>query len=223
MRRLKIVPRPALAAAGAVLVLVLSACGPAAAPAVPTINVTAIYTSAFQTFTAQQATQQALTKPTATPLLTPAPLVPNTGATGAVPATGGGTASAGGTQACDNSTYVRDVTVPDGTIMAPRQTFVKTWAVLNSGSCTWSPQYRLVLLNGEPMNGSQVPLTVTVASGKTVNLSVNLTAPEIPGNYTGTWRLQNAAGSYFGNILTVVITVSGTGASSALPAATATP
>ncbi len=219
MRRLKIAPRPALAAAGAVLILVLSACGPAATQAVPTINVTAIYTSAFQTFTAQQA----LAKATATPTLTPAPLVPNTGATNAVPATGGGTASTGGTQACDNSTYVRDVTVPDGTVMAPGQTFVKTWAVLNAGSCTWTPKYKLLLLNGEPMSGSQVPLTATVSSRETANLSVNLTAPEIPGNYTGTWRLQNAAGAYFGDILTVVITVSGTAANTALPASTATP
>ncbi len=212
MRKSTLSPRYALALLGSVLIVALSACGPAAAPAVPTINVTAVYTAAFQTITAQQATQQALAKPTAAPSLTPAPLLPNTGATSAIPATGGGTTSASGTQACDNATYVSDVTVRDGTVMAPGQTFVKTWAVLNTGSCTWTPHYKLVLLNGEPMNGSQVPLTATVSSGKTVNLSVNLTAPQVAGNYTGTWRLQNAAGAYFGDILTVVITVSGSGA-----------
>ena len=202
-------PRAALLVVG-IFVLALGACAPSAAPAVPTVNVTAIYTSAFQTITAQQATQLALARPTVAPSLTPAPLVPNTG---------GGTASASGTQACDDALYVSDVTVPDGTVVAPAQSFVKTWAVLNSGSCTWTPSYKLVFLNGEPMTGNQVPLTATVSSGKTVNLSVNLTAPEIPGNYTGTWRLQNASGTYFGDVLTVVITVSGSPA----PAATATP
>ncbi len=205
-----------LALVAAVLALSLTACGPAASPAAPTVDVTAIYTQAFQTITAQQATQLALAKPTATSSLTPAPLIPNTGATSAIPGTGGGTAAASGTQACDDAIYVSDVTVPDGTTMAPGQTFVKTWSVLNTGSCSWTTSYKLVFLNGDPMGGNQAPLTATVSSGETVNLSVNLTAPTLAGNYKGTWRLQNAAGTYFGDILTVVITVSGT-------AATATP
>ena len=54
-------------------------------------------------------------------------------------------------------------------------------------------------------------------------LMLNLTAPTPPGNYTGTWRMQNATGAYFGDVITVVITVPGSGGTAGSPAPTATP
>ncbi len=123
--------------------LALSACG-AQAPALPTptINVTAVYTSAFQTITAQEATARALTPPVPTATAAALVAIPQTGGgTSAVANTGGGTSSAGTTQGCDNATYVSDVTIPDRTIMTPGQPFVKTWAVTNSGACAWTSGY----------------------------------------------------------------------------------
>ncbi len=73
------------------------------------------------------------------------------------------------------------------------------------------------------MGGASVPVSATVGTGKQTNLSVDLTAPAIAGNYTGSWRLQNATGAYFGDILTVVITVSGSGTSGGTVAPTSTP
>src|SRR5215216_5539815 len=43
--------------------------------------------------------------------------------------------------ACNNNVFEGDVTIPDGTIMKPGEDFVKTWAVRNTGSCTWDEGY----------------------------------------------------------------------------------
>ena len=45
---------------------------------------------------------------------------------------------------CDWIHFVADVSVPDGTTFEPGDTFVKTWRLQNRGTCTWTPEYRLV-------------------------------------------------------------------------------
>src|SRR5690242_375664 len=99
------------------LALLLAACGPAT-PATPTISVQQIYTAAFETLAAQQATHLALAPPTSAPL--PPTALPTLPPTSALPlatfapiATIGG--GGGGTGACDNSAFVSDVTIPDNT------------------------------------------------------------------------------------------------------------
>jgi Ig-like domain-containing protein len=181
----------------------------ASGAATPTLSVDAIYTSAFQTFTAQQATQLALTPPTPTPSPTlfptlPVPTQPLLLPTAAISPTG-----PSGVVGCDNSVYVKDVTVPDGTVMTPGQTFVKTWLVQNSGTCTWSPDYKIAFGFGEAMGGSTTVIGKTVAPGMQAEITVNLTAPARAGDYTGNWKMQNNKGEFFGTYLTVVIKVSG--------------
>jgi Ig-like domain-containing protein len=225
MRRIEIkfsLVMPMLAIAA---LLALSACGPAKPEPTPTMSVDAIYTAAFQTLSAQQATQLALTPPTPLPSQTPLPTVavPTTGAsTTGLPVSGSTTApssGAGSAQACDNSTFVNDVTVPDGTVMNSGQTFVKTWTLMNSGTCPWGAGYKLAFVAGESMGGTSVPLASNVPAGQQAQISVSLTAPSAPGNYSGTWQLQNAQGQLFGNQITVVIKVGG----GAEASATATP
>ncbi|MGE5072412.1 MAG: NBR1-Ig-like domain-containing protein [Anaerolineae bacterium] len=208
-------------------VLALSACGPAKPEPTPTMSVDAIYTAAFQTLSAQQATQMALTPPTPLPTQTPLPTVAvptsATSSTG-VPVSGSTTAAstnAGGAQACDNSVFVNDVTVPDGTVMNPGQTFVKTWTLMNSGTCPWAAGYKLAFVSGEAMGGTSVPLASNVPAGQQAQISVSLTAPATAGDYTGFWQLQNPQGQLFGNQITVVIKVGAGGGAAA--SATATP
>ena len=59
------------------------------------------------------------------------------------PAAAGGstgpTASLG--DACNNSSFVSDVTIPDGTVLPAGQNFDKVWAVKNTGTCTWDDGY----------------------------------------------------------------------------------
>jgi photosystem II stability/assembly factor-like uncharacterized protein len=100
---------------------------------------------------------------------------------------------------CDRAAYVTDVNVPDGTIFAPGAAFSKTWRLKNSGSCTWTKDYRLTYYSGEVMNAQvAVHIPLFVYPGETVDLTVNMTAPGAPGSYRSYWILANASGKIFG-------------------------
>jgi hypothetical protein len=100
---------------------------------------------------------------------------------------------------CDWATFFADVTIPDGTAIKSGTTFVKTWRLKNRGNCTWTPDYALVFSSGAQMGGTvTVKLPGYVAPGDTVDVSVALTAPAVPGSYRGYWMLQNASGTLFG-------------------------
>jgi len=103
-------------------------------------------------------------------------------------------------QACsDEMDFVRDVTVPDGTQLQPDEPFVKTWRLRNTGTCTWTIDYRLVFSGGEAMGAPQeIPLPFPVTPGSEANLSVNLIAPASPGEYRSDWKLRNPNGALFG-------------------------
>ena len=47
--------------------------------------------------------------------------------------------------------FVSDVTIPDGTVMAPGQSFTKTWKLKNIGTTSWS-NYNLKFFDGEQMD-----------------------------------------------------------------------
>jgi hypothetical protein len=131
-------------------------------------------------------------------------------------------------QKCENSAFVSDVTIPDGTQMAVNQRFTKTWRVQNTGTCTWITSFYLAYSYGEAMGGQQkVLLTSAVATGQTADISVSLTVPNKTGKLTGVWSLYDDKGVNFGTLLTVVINVGAvsltpTGGATATPAVTVT-
>jgi hypothetical protein len=206
------------------LVLALSgACGSSKADTTPTLSVEEVFTAAVQTLQAQQATQLALTPPTATASPSPLPTLalPSPAATlpFVVPTSSGSTASG-----CNNAAYVADVTVPDGTVIKPGASFDKTWTLLNTGSCAWNTSYKLAFFSGEGMSGSSTAVSSTVNSGGQVNMTVKMVAPSAGGSYTGYWRMQDDKGVSFGGSVYVMITVSGSASASATsgPSPTAT-
>ncbi|QYK51424.1 MAG: hypothetical protein KF701_02755 [Anaerolineales bacterium] len=174
-----------------------------------------VQTAAASTVSAQL-TESALLVPTATetPLptatseATETPSVTNT----AFPTTSSGGSGGGGVNpTCDSMAFVTDVTIPDGTDLAPGATFTKTWRIRNSGTCSWSTSYSVVFSSGAAMGGPATqPLTATIAPNSTLDISVNLTAPSTPGTHTGYWMLRNASGQTFGSFY-VIIDVVGSG------------
>lgn len=178
---------------GIMLVLLLSACGGETAP---TPDADAIATSAVQTvearYTDQAATQQAAVTPTQT-LEPPTPTATFAPSPTAV-------VSQGGSQiACYFAQFVTDISVPDGTIMLPGTVFTKTWQIKNVGSCPWDTSHKLYLQSGDGLTTTtSIPLTKTIYPGDVVNLSVNMTAPETEGVYTGYWRIATPYGGSFG-------------------------
>jgi hypothetical protein len=101
--------------------------------------------------------------------------------------------------ACNAAQFVADMTIPDGTVVAPGAAMVKTWRLKNIGSCTWSTSYAIVFYGGTKMGApSVVYLPTSVAPGATVDVTVNMTAPASAGHYRGYWMLRNASSAIFG-------------------------
>ena len=103
--------------------------------------------------------------------------------------------------ACLNdSEFVEDLTIPDGTHFAPGETFIKTWRLRNSGTCTWDTSYHLNFISGEAMNGQEhLLLEQTVLPGEDLVISIGLIAPHTNGTYRGQWQLTAADGTPFGD------------------------
>ncbi len=102
--------------------------------------------------------------------------------------------------ACDKAAFIADVTIPDGTVMTGGTAFVKTWRLMNVGTCTWTTSYRLVFDGGDFMGvtSSAFNLPTSVAPGGTIDLSLNMIAPPAAGTYFSYWELRNASGVDFG-------------------------
>jgi hypothetical protein len=116
------------------------------------------------------------------------------------------------TSNCDNANFITDVTYPDNTVVSAGDNFTKTWRFRNIGTCSWTPSYALVFINGESMGGPTVQaLAGNVNPNQTVDLSVALTAPSSNGTHTGNWGIRNAAGVIFAHFFVQIVVGSGTG------------
>lgn len=108
--------------------------------------------------------------------------------------------------------FVSDVTIPDGTVLQPGESFVKTWKLRNCGP-TWPESVHFMHVGGDMIHtagGSkvQVPLPRAVGKGEEIDLTVEMKAPMKPGRYVTYWRLINKATSVrFGHRVWTDITV----------------
>jgi hypothetical protein len=97
--------------------------------------------------------------------------------------------------------YAVDVTVPDGTVMSPGQTFTKTWKFTNAGYCDWNTDYRLSFKSGDQMGAPDyVKVSTETDFGETIKISVDMKAPSSDGTYKGYWQLETNKGVKFGEV-----------------------
>jgi hypothetical protein len=214
-------------------VMLLTACASSGtATATPTaFDVKALQTSAVQTIIAN-ITQTAAAQPTQAPTetLTPAPAAPTetsapavetvaltqevsvtavltpAGLTPAVLTPGGSPTP----QLCNDSHFVSDVSIQDGTVMTAGAAFVKTWRIKNIGTCTWTKAYQIIFgygSNRKQLSGVTTKLPAEVPPGGEVEISVNMKAPAKTGNYSEYWQLADNNGLPFGQFFSVVISV----------------
>lgn len=204
------------------VMLLLAACR-SGTPAEPTATgpaPEAVRTAAAQTASARMTEMAAIT-PTAAPAsptttLNPTETTPVSSTQTITP-----TVVISGT---DRLEFVADITVPDGTVFEPGESFVKTWQLRNTGTSTWSSGHSLVFISGEQMGApASVPLSITVPPGETGDVSVSLTAPSNPGIYFSYWMLRGPAGNNFGlgpandQPFYALITVTGDGSAATPP------
>jgi Ig-like domain from next to BRCA1 gene len=207
----------------------------ASTPSSPTTNPDLIYTAAAQTADARL-TQIFQSTPSVTP-------IPPTPTFDFVQTMAAQTASALLTQAAtqmpspqasssptsssigpagDKAVFVADVTIPDGTVIAPKAAFTKTWKLQNAGTTTWSTSYTLEFISGQQMGTIvSVPLSQSVGPGAQIDISVQMVAPTNPGSYQSYWKMKNASGQFFNDSVYVLITVGSGG--TAAPTSTGGP
>jgi hypothetical protein len=171
---------------------------PARGTTTPTLNVT----QAYQTVEARL-TEAISRTPTVSPSQPSATDTPGAATAPPIEATETATQDTAQTPSisCDQALpgIPIDVTIPDDTIMQPGEKFTKTWRLQNAGTCTWTSDYALVWFSGEQLDAPpSVPLSGNTAPGQSVDLSVEMKAPDSEGTYQSWWKLRNPSGVLFG-------------------------
>ena len=106
----------------------------------------------------------------------------------------------------DHSSFVGDVTYPNGTLVPPGHRFQKIWDIQNGGSSEWigrwlkcqtppCPASRGVAYTLIPDHNC-VPVPHT-RPGEVVRIAIWLTAPTTPCTCTSIWKLADADGTLF--------------------------
>lgn len=92
-----------------------------------------------------------------------------------------------------------DVTIPDESLLIPGQSFIKTWKLVNAGTCTWTTSYSVSFFYGDLMSAPpSVMLQESVSPSHDIEVSLEMVAPLAPGTYQGNWKLADPSGNLFG-------------------------
>jgi len=180
-----------------------------------------VYTAVAMTLSAPANTSMATTTPapTATPTVTLIPTYQLVTATTVQSMTSYTYYST--VNGCNDAIYVSDVTIPDGTVLAPGEVFTKTWEFQNIGSCAWDGDYSIIFSSGTDMDGETTTIDQEVSVNSVGDISVSLVAPDAEGTYVGYWRIADSSGNPFGESVYVMIVVSDS-AATLTPTATST-
>ncbi|MFC2053185.1 NBR1-Ig-like domain-containing protein [Chloroflexota bacterium] len=100
---------------------------------------------------------------------------------------------------CIEKAKLEGETIPDQGNVQPGENFSKTWILRNVGTCTWTPEYSIIFVGGEQMNGeSPTALDQTVFPDSEIEIILPLESPPNDGYYESFWKLQNERGEQFG-------------------------
>jgi hypothetical protein len=202
------------------LLVIASACGLLQAPTPAVPDTGALYTQAVQTVIVQitqaaavvtasptvipptetslpptEAPEPTVT-PTETPTDTPTPIPP----TDTPVPTNTPTRTPSPTPVpCLWAKLVENVTVPKDTAFTPNATFTKIWRVKNIGTCAWNDEFDLVFDGGDRMGPKVFDFPRDrVKPGESVDLSIELSAPDDEGRQRSYWMLRSDRNEVFG-------------------------
>ena len=174
----------------------------------PMTNATPNQTQVFQTVAAivnSQTTNSAINtpqtdtpSPTSRATVTPATAIPSPNKTNTP---GGGIQTITQTGRCDQAGAGNplDITIPDDSLIPAGEGFIKTWKLVNIGTCIWTTSYSASFFYGDRMGAPEsVPFEISVLPAQSVEISIEMIAPISPGSYQGNWKLSNPSGELFG-------------------------
>jgi hypothetical protein len=107
----------------------------------------------------------------------------------------------------NNLTFLKDLTIPDGTNVNPGETLDKRWEVENTGTCNWEAGYTMHLIAGSEMGAHPEHPLLPARAGSTVTIRIIYTAPTVPGIYRSAWQAYDPGGNAFGDSIFVEIFV----------------
>jgi len=126
-----------------------------------------------------------------------------------------------------NADFVRDVTIPDGSVCLPNVVLHKIWALKNNGHHAWPAGTHLCFVGGEILpagtNADATPAVPAARPGEIADCAIDLRMPSIAGRYTGYYRLQLPNGALFGPRVWIDVVVESETAPSAAVATVAAP
>lgn len=109
---------------------------------------------------------------------------------------------------------MEDVTIPDGTVVAPEVEIVKAWKVKNTGVTAWAEGCVMKMQTGRcgvaPFEGNPEQLNARVpplAAGEEYVVEVKLQMPSEPGRHVAYWRMCDPSGNGFGHRFWVDVVV----------------
>lgn len=108
----------------------------------------------------------------------------------------------------NNLQFLEDLTIPDGTLVAPGSLLDKQWRVKNSGDCHWDSRYRLRLVNGEALGATPEQALYPARAGTEAVLRIQFTAPLEAGVYRSEWQAYAPDNTPFGDPVFIEIIVS---------------
>ncbi|KXJ12439.1 uncharacterized protein C6orf106 homolog [Exaiptasia diaphana] len=103
--------------------------------------------------------------------------------------------------------FVSDVTIGEGESVPPSSAFVKTWRLQNNGINRWPSGVFLKFTSGDQLGPISAVQVEPLEPGTTTDVSINMIAPNMTGMFQGQWRMCTPTGSYFGDVIWVILCV----------------
>lgn len=89
----------------------------------------------------------------------------------------------------------------------PSTAIHKIWSLINNGDEPWPLGCYLQFCCGDAMSEYQKIPVPSLAPNQSTQVLIHLVSPTMPGIYKSEWRMVTASGSYFGDIIWVIMTV----------------
>lgn len=91
----------------------------------------------------------------------------------------------------------------------PGQRFVKSWTFRNGGEADWPEDTLFVQTNGDEFQAVPFSVKGSVKPGQEVTISLDLVAPQLPGNFIAFFRFVHGDNNRFGQKVWCDILVAG--------------
>lgn len=109
---------------------------------------------------------------------------------------------------CTNGLYyIEDLTIPDGSVVAPGTILDKRWQVQNTGTCNWDERYRLKEIAGPELGAVSEQRLYPARSGNEITIRIQFTAPAEAGEYRSAWQAYDPEDRPFGDPFFIQVVV----------------